>query len=63
MGYEGLVLLDVSVSELGFANAVEVYQSSNYDVLDKAAIKAVRSWQFIPAMKEGKPVAQSIRIP
>jgi TonB family protein len=30
--------------------------------LDEAAIKAVRSWRFKPAMKDGRPVTVQINI-
>src|SRR5690606_9948978 len=50
-GYEGKVLLRVQVSAEGLAKTVEIAQSSGRDILDEAAVKTVRKWRFVPAMK------------
>jgi TonB family protein len=48
-GWEGTVLLRVLVGKNGGVTKMEVITSSGYIVLDRAASKAVRRWQFLPA--------------
>jgi protein TonB len=52
----GAVLLLIHVSESGVATGVDVEQSSGVDVLDEAAITAVRKWRFRPALQDGHTV-------
>lgn len=53
---QGRVLLRVTVSAAGGVLAVAVLQSSGSDLLDSAAMEAVRSWRFAPATRGGVPV-------
>jgi TonB family protein len=52
-GYEGKVLLRVEVLTNGRVGKVEVKKSSGYELLDQAALEAMKRWRFIPA-KRGK---------
>lgn len=52
-GYHGKVLLKVEVLTNGRVGKVEVENPSGYDVLDQAALEAMKTWRFIPA-KRGK---------
>lgn len=52
-GYEGKALLRVEVLTNGRVGKVEVEKSSGYEILDQAAIEAMKRWRFIPA-KRGK---------
>ena len=61
-GKQADVVLTVTVDIDGRVSAVDVFQSGGSD-LDEAAIVAVRQWTFIPAMRDGKPVASQIRVP
>jgi len=45
-GYEGTVLLEITVDTNGRAIDVRVTRSSGFDVLDAAAIQAVKQWRF-----------------
>ncbi|WP_374326778.1 energy transducer TonB [Azonexus sp.] len=58
MGEEGKVILRVSVTPQGTAEAVEIRTSSGSKRLDEAALKTVRNWKFIPA-KRGDVAVQS----
>lgn len=58
LGEEGKVLLRVSVTPQGTADAIEIRTSSGSARLDEAAQKTVRSWRFIPA-KRGETAVQS----
>lgn len=56
-GIEGVVTLRVSVDEDGSVVRVEVAQSSGVASLDRAAIRAVRQWEFDPAFRDGEAVS------
>jgi len=61
--YQGTVILDVYVLEDGQVGDLRVAESSNYSLLDRAAIKAVRRWQFDPARKGDREVAMWVKVP
>ncbi len=61
--WEGVVWLLVDVSSEGLVNNLQVERSCGYRVLDKAASKTVKRWEFVPAMRAGLPVASQVRIP
>ncbi len=56
------VVLTVTVDADGHVSKVDVAQSGGAD-LDEAAIVAAREWTFVPAMRDGKPVASRIKMP
>ena len=56
------VVLAVTVDADGHVSKVDVVQSGGMD-LDDAATVATRQWTFVPATKNGKPVASRIRVP
>ncbi|MCH6589610.1 MAG: energy transducer TonB [Proteobacteria bacterium] len=60
---EGRVVLRVQVLPGGTARSVEVLSSSGHAILDRAALKAVRAWRFVPAKRAGAPVAGAIDVP
>jgi protein TonB len=60
---QGLVLLDVAVTADGLAADVRVKQSSRFELLDDAAMGAVRQWRFTPAQKGNRPIACQIEVP
>ncbi|MCY4237514.1 MAG: TonB family protein [Rhodospirillaceae bacterium] len=62
-GQEGRAVLRVTVTPDGAAAAVRLHESSGYRLLDKAAIKAIKAWRFIPAKRGGIPVAGSVDVP
>lgn len=62
-GWTGKVLLKVKVSAEGLAEGVELKQSSGHEILDEAAIEAVKEWRFIPAKRGTTPVASSVIVP
>lgn len=55
-GHEGTVTLLVTVGADGSAKAVRLHASSGFTRLDESALRAVRAWRFVPAMRGGKPV-------
>lgn len=62
-GIEGVVLLQVHVSEIGNPLQVSLKKTSGHRDLDIAAIQAVRHWQFYPARLNGKPVDSFAEVP
>jgi protein TonB len=62
-GYEGLVLLKVRVLHDGTVGDIRVERSSGYELLDQAALEAVRRWTFVPAKRKGVAVAIWVTIP
>lgn len=62
-GWQGKVLLRVSVSAEGLSESVAVHQSSGHDILDESAVTAVEKWQFVPAKRGSTAVASSVIVP
>jgi protein TonB len=62
-GYIGQVVLDVLVARSGGVADLRVYTSSGYGMLDEAAIAAVKTWVFEPAMRGNKKVKMWVRVP
>ncbi|WP_447590864.1 energy transducer TonB [Aquipseudomonas campi] len=50
-GWEGTVLLRVRVLASGKPAEIQVQKSSGRDLLDQAAIRAVKRWSFVPAKR------------
>jgi protein TonB len=63
MRQEGLVILSAEVDQKGMPVKVEVKQSSGYELLDRAALKAVRQWKFQPERIGDIPVKSTVIIP
>lgn len=61
-GIEGEVIVEVSVSAEGKVGDVRLLRGVRAD-LDSAALAAVYGVAFVPAMKDGKPVAVRVAIP
>ena len=61
--WEGTVHIKLLIKVDGSVGSILIVKSSGYIVLDKSALRAIRSWQFVPATKKGKPVASWQVIP
>lgn len=62
-GYSGTVLLKVLVTAEGRVRDLQIIQSSGYPMLDKAALKAVNSWVFVPGKKGAAPIETWVNVP
>ncbi|MGE4170214.1 MAG: TonB family protein [Candidatus Margulisiibacteriota bacterium] len=62
-GLEGLVLLQVDVNTSGRATSVSLKKSSGHGILDEAAIRAVKTWIFKPAMRGRTPIDCTVDVP
>ncbi|MCF6178079.1 MAG: energy transducer TonB, partial [Geopsychrobacter sp.] len=62
-GWSGIVEIGVRVNTSGRVVKLSIVQSSGFSVLDRAARRAVRLWQFVPATRLGHNVAADVVVP
>jgi protein TonB len=60
---QGTVLVRALLRSGGQPDEVRVHRSSGYDLLDRAALAAVRTWEFKPARAGGQVVAAWVEVP
>lgn len=63
LGQEGTAMVRVKLDLAGNPAEVSLLESSGYALLDHAAIRAARGWQFEPERRGGKPVTAFVHIP
>lgn len=63
MGWQGRVVLNVEVLASGLPGQIRLHQSSGHDVLDNAAMQAVRGWRFVAARQGGQMVTKWFLVP
>jgi len=59
-GKEGWVMLSYVISPDGAVTEPMIEDSSGVEMLERAALEAVRKWRYTPAMRDGVPVEQSM---
>lgn len=62
-GYEGMVLLTAEIFTDGGVGGLKIKKSSGYEVLDRSAVKAVKTWKFEPGTRLGKPISMWVDVP
>jgi len=62
-GQEGLVTVEVLVSERGQPLEVKLAKSSGFSTLDQAAVDGVKRWTFTPAKEGDTAVASRVEVP
>lgn len=62
-GVGGTVVVLAEVDAQGTPIDVRVVERSGERDLDRAAVNAVRQWRFEPAMRNGKAIATSVKVP
>lgn len=62
-GWEGLVLIQLSVEENGSVSAVKIEHSSGHRALDEAALQAALRGSFAAARRGATPFASTILLP
>ncbi len=62
-GWEGVVLIKALVAEDGFPSEVIVDKTSGHDILDQAAVRAVKQWRFKPAQRGLMKFSSWVEIP
>jgi protein TonB len=55
-GREGVVTVRILIGINGKPASTTVTESSGFEDLDAAAVRAVMKWRFSPALKNGKPI-------
>ena len=55
--------LVVYINKEGLPTSIEVEKSSGFYLLDRAAVKAVWKWQFVPAKRGRISVDSKVRVP
>jgi protein TonB len=63
LNQQGEVLVRVRLDPEGTAVEIVVHRPSGYQMLDRAAVAAVKSWHFLPAVRDGRPVSAWVEIP
>ncbi len=63
LNQQGEALVRVRLDPDGSAAEILLWRGSGFALLDRAALTAVRGWQFLPAMRDGRPVAAWVEIP
>lgn len=63
LGQQGEALVRVRLQPNGDAAEILLWRGTGHELLDKAALTAVRGWQFLPAMRQGHAVAAWVDIP
>lgn len=58
---QGSVIVDLVVDPDGSPRDINVSRPLSHD-FDEAAINAVKTWKFSPAIKDGKPIATQIKV-
>lgn len=62
-GITGRVVLSLLIDAAGSVQDVRVTESQPAGVFDEAAVSAVKTWRFQPAMYEGRPVSIRVTLP
>lgn len=62
-GDTGTVLVLATVDRNGVPTEVTLDDRSGNRELDRSALQAVRQWRFQPALRDGKPVTATVRVP
>lgn len=60
---EGTVVLEALVGGKGKVDDLTVHASSGHQLLDEAALRAVRDWLFEPGQRGGMPVTAKVLVP
>jgi protein TonB len=62
-GYEGTVVVEAFVDREGRVQDLRLYQSSGHEVLDRAAMQAVKGWLFEPARRGRDKIEMWVKVP
>ena len=62
-GQDGTVILQVLVNEEGRVDDLEIEISSNFRLLDRAAVSTVRKWSFEPGRRNNERIPMWVRVP
>jgi periplasmic protein TonB len=63
LGQQGNIILHALVKPDGFPAELKIIDSSGHSLLDKAALAAVRKWEFEPTNNNGTAITDWVRVP
>lgn len=63
MGEQGKVVVRTLIGTDGHAQEVQLQQSSGFERLDQAALKAAREWRYVPGKRDGVPQTMWFNVP
>ena len=63
LGQQGTVVVHAQLDRTGNPQKLTIAQSSDYQLLDQAALAAVEQWRFEPAWVDGEAIASVVRVP
>lgn len=62
-GVEGAVLVRAEISAAGECLRAELKKTSGHEMLDQAALEAVKKWRFVPAKRGSQAVVAWVEVP
>ena len=62
-GWQGDLEIALEILKDGHVGRYKVMKSTGHKVLDEAAVEAIHTWRFHPAMKNGKIILTCIQVP
>ncbi len=62
-GWEGTVVVRLTVNKEGFAERITTQKSSGFPSLDESATQAVKTWRFDPAKDGEFPIPVTVDLP
>jgi len=62
-GVEGTVLVRAEISAGGECQRAELKKTSGHELLDNAALEAVKKWRFVPAKRGSQAVVAWVEVP
>ena len=62
-GWEGTVVLRITVGAGGDVEQVEIHESSGFPELDESAAQSVKTWRFDPAKVGEDPISSAVDLP
>jgi len=62
-GFQGTVVLEILVEKNGSVGDLRLFTSSGHNILDRAAMAAVKDWLFKPGMRGNVKVEMWVRVP
>ena len=62
-GWKGTLLVAIEILETGNVGRWKIMRSTGHELLDNAAVKAIRKWKFEPGKQKEKPIVSCIQIP
>jgi len=63
LGQQGVVTLAALILPSGQPQSLKIEESSGHRLLDKAALSAVKKWEFEPLVRNGQKIKSWVRVP